>query len=73
MRQSHHKGLLDSGIGMADSGDEERDWLGDGGEGGFRFEQMEEGGVEVTVVGGNVLGADGADVAGWWEWIGERL
>lgn len=77
MRQSHQKGLLDSGVGGEE--EEERDWLGDlegeGGEGGFSFGQMEGVGVEVVVVGGNVVGADGGevDVGGWWEWIGERV
>lgn len=74
VRRSRNQGLLDSGIGMneLDIG-EEKDWLGDGGEGGFGFQQMEELGVSVNVLGGNVLGVDGADVGSWWDWIGERL
>jgi len=75
VRRSRAKGLLDSGIGMGDGGDggAERDWLGDGGEGRFEFSQMEEVGVSVAVVGGSVAGAEGADVAGWWDWIGSQL
>lgn len=75
VRGSRAKGLLDSGIGMGDAGEvgEERDWLGDGGEGKFEFSQMEEVNVSVTVAGGSVAGAEGADVAKWWEWIGRQL
>lgn len=74
VRSSRAKGLLDSGIGIADADlAEERDWLGDGGEGKFDFSQMEEVNVPVTVLGGNVLGVDGADVARWWDWIGSNL
>ncbi|SLM37646.1 signal recognition particle receptor beta subunit [Lasallia pustulata] len=74
VRRSRAKGLLDSGIGIGDADlGEERDWLGDGGEGKFDFSQMEEVNVSVTVSGGNVLGADGADVVRWWDWIGSNL
>ena len=74
VRTSRNKGLLDSGIGMNDVGvGEEKDWLGDGGEGKFEFSQMEEVNVAVTVAGGNVLGTDGPDVAQWWDWIGGNL
>ena len=74
VRNSRNKGLLDSGIGMNDLDiGEEREWLGDGGEGKFEFSQMEEVNVAVTVAGGNVLGADGSDVKQWWDWIGSNL
>lgn len=74
VRSSKAKGLLDSGSGIGDAdGVEERDLLGDGGEGKFSFSQMEEVNVPVTVLGGNVVGADGADVARWWDWIGTNL
>ena len=74
LRSLRTKGLLDSGIGMndLDIGDE-KEWLGDGGEGKFDFTQMDEVNVSVTVVGGNVLGADGPDVKQWWDWIGNNL
>ena len=52
---------------------EEREWLGETGEGKFAFAQMEESNVKVSVVGGNVVGAEGPDVQGWWGWIGENL
>lgn len=76
IRNSRNKGLLDSGIGMDsyDSGaGEEREWLGEGGEGKFEFRQMEDSNVRVSVVGGNVVGAEGADVKALWGWIGENL
>ncbi|KAI9832636.1 MAG: hypothetical protein M1819_004221 [Sarea resinae] len=74
VRSSRAKGLLDSGIGMGDADvEEEKEWLGDGGEGKFDFSQMEEVNVSVQVVGGNVTGAEGPDVANWWEWIGHHL
>ncbi|KAL6717035.1 hypothetical protein ACLMJK_004949 [Lecanora helva] len=74
VRSSRNKGLLDSGIGMddMDSG-EEREWLGEGGEGKFEFSQMEDFNVDVTVAGGNVLGSEGPDVKKWWDWIGDHL
>ena len=74
VRRSRGKGLLDSGIGMneLDIG-EEKEWLGDGGEGKFDFSQMEEVGVSVTTAGGNVLGVDGPDVKQWWHWLGSNL
>lgn len=74
VRNSRGKGLLDSGIGMNDLDiGEEKEWLGDGGEGKFEFSQMEEVNVSVSVAGGNVLGADGPDVKQWWDWIGSIL
>ena len=74
IRTSRHKGLLDSGIGMneIDIG-EEKEWLGDGGDGKFEFSQMEEVNVPVSVAGGNVSGSDGPDVARWWNWVGSNL
>ena len=78
VRVSRKQGLMDSGVGVDDDHDvdDERGWLGGGRqEGGdhFTFKGMEEEGVVVTVVGGNVSEGDGPDVRGWWEWIGELL
>lgn len=75
VRTSRAKGLKDSGrtLGGEDEGlDEEREWLGEGGEGSFEFGQMEEMGTSVTVQGGNVIGV-GADVKSWYEWIAAQL
>ena len=74
IRSTRAKSLLDSGIGMEDQ-DDERDWLGEGGEGSFRFDQMRESEIEITVAGGNVLGEDGgrAQIDEWWKWIGENM
>ncbi|KAI6712084.1 hypothetical protein JHW43_005352 [Diplocarpon mali] len=74
VRKSRSKGLLDSGIGMGDVDDDEKDdWLGEMGSPDFNFSQMEEFDVLVEVAGGNVEGADGPTVDKWWEWISERL
>lgn len=74
IRSSRMKGLMDSGIGMNDAeANEEREWLGDGGDGPFEFSQMEELDVPVAVVDGSVQGAERANVAAWWEWIGSNL
>jgi signal recognition particle receptor subunit beta len=77
VRQTKSKGLLDSGIGMEEdvSGDEESNWLGEYGSKEFRFAQMEEHGVDVTVVGGNIRGEgdEKGVVDEWWSWIGENL
>ena len=74
VRSSRTKGLLDSGIGINDLDiGEEKDWLGDGGDGQFEFSQMDEVNVAMSVVSGNVLGADGSDVKQWWDWIANNL
>ena len=74
IRNSRNKGLLDSGVGMngIDIG-EDKEWLGEVGDGGFEFLQMEEFNVPISVAGGNVLGSEGPDVARWWDWIGSNL
>ena len=77
VRRTRSKGLLDSGIGMEDeaSADEANNWLGEYGAERFDFGQMEEHGVDVTVVGGTVRGdGDENGVTGnWWAWIGDNL
>ena len=74
VRVSRSRGLLDSGVGMGDGIEEEKDdWLGEMGSTTFKFAQMEEFNVAVEVIGGNVLGADGPDVDKWWGWVSERL
>jgi signal recognition particle receptor subunit beta len=74
IRASRAKGLLDSGIAMTDMGaGDEKDWLGEGGEGKFEFTQMEEVNVSVTVAGGNVASSGDTDVRKWWDWIGSNL
>jgi len=76
VRKRRARGVRDVGSGMGgeeEGGYEERDWLGDGGEGPFEFGQMEEVGTSVGVEGGNVLGGEGVDVKAWFGWIGEQL
>lgn len=74
VRNSRARGLLDSGISMGETDvGEEKEWLGDGGEGKFELSQMEEVNVSVLVAGGNVAGSEGADVTKWWDWIGSHL
>jgi len=74
VRSSRGKGLLDSGTGMNDLDiGEEKEWLGDGGEGRFEFSQMEKVNVSVSVAGGNVLGSGGPDVKQWCDWIAGYL
>ena len=74
IRTSRDKGLLDSGVEM-DRMDvaEESGWLGDGGGRKFEFSQMEEVGIPIVVLGGNVAGSDGPDVQKWWDWFGDNL
>lgn len=76
IRRTRSKGLLDSGVGTDEIGagaDEADDWLGEYGSADFKFEQMREFDIDVTVEGGNVLGDDGPGVDKWWSWIGSRL
>lgn len=71
VRATRSKGLLDSAAG-AEGDDEEREWLGEGGECAFNFKQMEESEVEVVVLGGNV-GGDKPRVEEWWNWIAQQM
>jgi signal recognition particle receptor subunit beta len=74
IRVSRSRGLLDSGIGMDEGADSEKDdWLGEMGSNVFKFSQMEEFDVTVEVIGGNVTGNDGPGVDKWWNWVSERL
>lgn len=77
VRLTKSKGLLDSGVGAEDDAgaDEETNWLGEYGARNFKFAQMEEHGIEISVVGGNVLADEtGKSVADeWWTWIGDNL
>lgn len=72
VRENRARGLLDSGLKSADEmeEDDEGGWLGEGGEGEFRFEMMEEAGVEVVVKGGSVERGDGEY---WRQWVGGCL
>ncbi|KAI9675368.1 MAG: hypothetical protein M1817_001272 [Caeruleum heppii] len=64
IRDSRSRGLLDSGIGMggdlSNAGDE-KDQLGDAHEVRFEFSQMEELNMDVQIIGGHVMGSDGAN------------
>lgn len=78
VRKSRARGVKDVGNKLVADGEdegveEEREWLGEGGEGPFEFGAMEEFGTEVVVKGGNVLGGEENDVASWWGWVGEQL
>jgi signal recognition particle receptor subunit beta len=72
VRTSRAKALRDAS--GEDEVDEEKEWLGEGGEGAFEFSQMQEIGTSVVVLGANVVsGKEVGSVSGWWEWIGELL
>ena len=71
IRATRAKGLLDSAADV-EGDDEEREWLGDGGEGPFDFGQMRESEVDVVVSGGHVTG-DKADMDAWWDWIAQQM
>lgn len=76
VRTNKAKALRDAGAALSgeDDIDEEKEWLGEGGDGSFEFDQMREIGTTVDVVGGNVSqGQNPGDVAGWWSWIGNHL
>ena len=75
VRDSKARGLLDSGVKSEVDAGAEKDWLGEGGEGGFQFGQLEEVGVYVEVEGGNVVGEDEGkrNVGKWWDWIANNL
>ncbi|KAG9198633.1 hypothetical protein G6514_009748 [Epicoccum nigrum] len=77
VRDGRAKALRDGGAALSggdDEVDEEKEWLGEGGEGAFHFDHMREVGTTVDVRGGCVgLGHSEGDAAGWWGWIGEQL
>ncbi|KAF2026328.1 P-loop containing nucleoside triphosphate hydrolase protein [Setomelanomma holmii] len=77
VRTSRAKALRDAGAALSggeDEVDEEKEWLGEGGEGAFEFSQMQEIGTQVDVVGANVVsGKEKESVEGWWEWIAGQL
>ncbi|KAF1925179.1 P-loop containing nucleoside triphosphate hydrolase protein [Didymella exigua CBS 183.55] len=76
VRNNRAKALRDAGSKLTgeDDVDEEKEWLGEGGEGSFEFDQMRQVGTNIDVVGGNVSqGKNVGDVAGWWAWMGEHL
>lgn len=77
VRANRAKALRDAGAALSggeDELDEEKEWLGEGGEGAFDFSQMREIGTTVDVVGGNVLnGREAGDVGAWWAWIAQAL
>ncbi|KAH7350274.1 signal recognition particle receptor beta subunit-domain-containing protein [Pyrenochaeta sp. MPI-SDFR-AT-0127] len=77
VRANKAKALRDAGAALSggeDDVDEEKEWLGEGGEGAFEFSHLQEIGTNVNVVGGNVVsGREGGDVGAWWAWIAEQL
>ena len=73
LRNTKSKGLIDSGIGMADDKMDDQDMLGGNGEGKIEFGLMEEYNIPIDVLGGSVLGTDGADTKDWWQWISRYL
>ena len=72
VRVSRSKGLLDSGVGGDEVGEEVDGWLGAYGTEKFGFEQMREFNVYVDVLGGSVL-EEGAGVDKWWKWMTEKI
>ncbi|KAL1393185.1 signal recognition particle receptor beta subunit-domain-containing protein [Phyllosticta capitalensis] len=74
VRTARAKGVMDVAYNEEeDTGGDEKEWLGFGGEGKFDFKQMEELNVPVEVVGGSVSGEEGPGVDGWWEWIAQQM
>jgi signal recognition particle receptor subunit beta len=63
---------LDFGSGNVAEDDDEAEVLGGASSGDFKFNQLEEWGIDVTVVGGSVSEGE-AGVRKWWEWIAELL
>ena len=74
VRTSRAQGLPDSGSGLSGlHSSQESDRLGDGGNQPFTFVELTDVNVPVEIIGGNVLGDGGPEVAKWWEWIGRYL
>ncbi|KAL1297006.1 hypothetical protein AAFC00_004601 [Neodothiora populina] len=71
IRTTRAKGLLDSATG-SEGEDEEREWLGEGGEGVFKFKQLEESEIEVTVLGSIAIG-DQAQTDEMLQWVAQQM
>jgi signal recognition particle receptor subunit beta len=75
-RESRARGLLKGGDTDADlrgDGESEGEPLGGVTEGPFKFEHMEEWGVEVDVLGGSLGGEEDIRTEQWWDWIAQQL
>lgn len=75
-RESRGKGLLKGGSTDADirgDGDGEAEPLAGVTEGSFTFEHMEEWGLEVTTLGGNLAGDEDLRTEQWWDWIAQQM
>jgi len=73
IRKTKGRGLQDLKAGGFE---EEDEWLGETGDGEFKFEQMMEVDVEIEVLGGNVVEEGGKKVGKldeWWRWIAEHI
>jgi len=69
MRVSRSNGILD--VGDDGEGNDEKEWLGEGGEAPFTFQSMEEVGVEIEFKGGSVENGEWRDRLS--PWIGSCL
>lgn len=69
IRVSRSKGILD--VEDDGEGNDEKEWLGEGGEGPFTFQSMEEVGVEIEFKGGSVENGEWRDRLS--PWIGKCL
>ncbi|CUS10636.1 unnamed protein product [Tuber aestivum] len=69
MRVSRSRGILD--VEDDGEGNDEKEWLGEGGEGPFTFQSMEEVGVEIEFKGGSVENGEWRDRLS--PWIGSCL
>ncbi|CAZ79730.1 unnamed protein product [Tuber melanosporum] len=69
MRVSRSKGILD--VEDDGEGNDEKEWLGEGGEGPFTFQSMEEVGVEIEFKGGSVENGEWRNCLS--PWIGSCL
>lgn len=66
-RETRAKGIAQDGQ------DEESDVLGGDLNDKFKFDAMDEWGVEVEVIGGNVEGTDDKETEKWWDWVAQQL
>nr|POE82450.1 signal recognition particle receptor subunit beta [Quercus suber] len=73
VRVTKSKGVLDSSMRGEGEEDEEAAWLGEYGVKHFTFQQVEEYGIDVKVLGGSIESDGQQKVGEWLGWLGELL
>nr|POE87921.1 signal recognition particle receptor subunit beta [Quercus suber] len=72
VRLTRSRGVLDSSVG-GENEDEEAGWLGEYGATHFTFQQVQEYGIDVKILGGSIEKDGQQKVEEWLQWLAELL